>query len=85
MTPSKCRSCGAPIRWVVSVKGVPQPLDFEPNPAGPLVIDLKSVVRDGHTIHEERARKFEDLFDHGVERFMPHHATCPQAEKWRRK
>jgi hypothetical protein len=32
-----CRSCGAPIRWVVTEKGKRIPLDRDPQPDGNIV------------------------------------------------
>lgn len=82
---AKCKSCGAAILWVISIKGTSQPLDFEPNEKGNLVVDAKRIVRDGHVVIEDHARRYDELFDFGCDVFMPHHATCPQAAKWRKR
>lgn len=81
---SKCKSCGAAIRWAVTAKGKPQPLDFKPDPKGNTVIVAVTTVRDGHNVVEDRAQPFNPLLDVGLAVFMPHHATCKDAKAWKR-
>lgn len=74
---SNCRACGAPMIWAKTVNGSLQPFDAEPSEKGNVVI------KDGiaHVIKE-------DLFSEEApegQRFMPHHATCPEAKKFRKK
>lgn len=71
---STCRSCGAEILWVRSAKnGTLMPLDAVPDPNGNVELD-----DDGHAVVHGQA----DML--GGQRFMPHHATCPHADQWRR-
>lgn len=83
--PSKCRSCGKPLRWAVTAKGIAQPIDFLPDPKGNLVIETTQVVKDGHIEITDRVRVADPLFDRGVDLYMPHHAVCPAAAEWRKK
>ncbi|MEJ7724323.1 MAG: hypothetical protein WKF64_08465 [Ilumatobacteraceae bacterium] len=77
---SACRSCAAAIVWAVTDNGKRIPLDAHPTPAGSVrlhdTVPPRAVVV-GATI---------DLFDPTDDgtRYMPHHATCPQADEWRR-
>lgn len=73
--PERCRSCGARVIWRRnSSTGRWAPLDAEPNPAGNARVDDESYSIVGPP----------SLFDApDVERFMPHHATCPDAAAWR--
>lgn len=66
MSNTTCRTCGASIRFVrTAANDKLIPLDPEPNPDGNVeIIDGNAVVHTG-----------PDLF--GGQRFMPHHATCP--------
>jgi len=70
---ARCRSCGAPILWVVTVaSGKRMPLDAEPGPAGNLVL-----------LTGGRARAAEP--DDRPPLHTSHFATCPQAAEWRGK
>lgn len=69
----RCRSCDAPIIFARTTKGARIPLDAEPNPAGN--IELRQGI--AHVVTGER--------DPDVQRYMPHHATCPNAADWRQR
>lgn len=72
---STCRSCQAPIRWVrTATNNKLMPLNLEPDPAGNV-----TVTDDIATIH---APGQHGLLDND-ERWMPHHATCPDAAEWK--
>lgn len=71
-----CRSCRALILWCITKGGVRQPVDAKPTEAGNLVVERRGSVLFA---------RVADLFDKPGERFMPHHATCPQADEWRNK
>jgi hypothetical protein len=78
MQEGKCRGCGAKVLWYrTKASRALIPLDAEPNPRGNVVIDAEglAVVLGG------------GLFDEAPEgeRYMPHHATCPQAPNYKRK
>lgn len=84
---SKCRSCGAPIRWAITTGGASMPLDLEPNPDGNVVMTGRSSRSRMGTLSPEveviAGAPLPGLED-SRERFMPHHATCPDADEWRR-
>lgn len=69
-----CRSCGAPIIWVPTANGKKMPLDAEPNPSGNVII------RDGALMVGASAENVRD----GEQLLMPHWATCPESERFRR-
>jgi hypothetical protein len=78
---SACRACKAPLLWArteATGKGIP--LDAESHPDGNVVF-----VREGA---RDVARVLGPLevaaLDPDVERFMPHHATCPNVGEFRR-
>lgn len=84
---STCRSCGADVIWGRTPIGNLMPLNAEPNPDGnveahepprsasysnnaPMVI---VAVHPGPPLFTE----------HSI--YMPHHATCPDADTWRKQ
>lgn len=73
-----CRSCKARIVWAITARGKRMPFDMAPTRDGNMVLE-----RSGLAESLLRARPVE-LMDLGVERYMPHHATCPDADRWRR-
>lgn len=81
---SKCRSCGAAVLWAITEKGKRIPLDAEPNMKGNTMIEAETVEENGHMTERFVARIVSPLFDGSKPRYMPHHATCPDAKKWRR-
>lgn len=74
---SLCRSCKAKIRFAKTANGSQIPLDFEPNPAGNMIIDEEGIAR---------VIPKADLFNQREtgQVFMPHHATCPSAALYRK-
>lgn len=78
---AECRTCQQPIRWAKTEGGRPIPLDPEPGLHGNIIIedqggeDVAVVVRPPDPAGDTLA---------GV-KFVPHHATCPQADQWRRR
>lgn len=72
-----CRSCGAPMRFIRTRKGRAMPLDAEPDPSGNVVIaddDVAEVFPDSYAAAEAWGDR---------PRYLPHHASCPQAGDWR--
>jgi hypothetical protein len=70
-----CSSCRAPIFWAKSAStGKPMPIDAEPVDNGNLAIDAgKAFLLNA----EQRAA-------YRGPRYRSHHASCPDAAKWRR-
>lgn len=86
-----CRSCGAPILWVVTENGKRMPLDAEPTEAGKVIIRMggRGLPADAELAHvetkEETEARLKAREPAARTAFMPHHATCPQGREWRRK
>lgn len=76
-TSSLCRSCKARIFFAKTANGSQTPLDFEPNPAGNIVIDEEGIAR---------VIPKADLFNQQETRqiYMPHFATCSAAALYRK-
>lgn len=81
---SACRSCGAGIVWAVTTSGKRMPLDADPTPAG----NVQTTVEPPHDVlRAEVLGPLEvELLDPDARAGlrMPHHATCPHADDWRR-
>lgn len=78
-----CRSCGAAVLWAVTVHGNAMPLNASPDPTGNVVLTGRKIrTKAGGQMPE--CHVYGYLFDDDDDRYMPHHATCPQAEQWRR-
>lgn len=80
---SACRSCGAAILWARTKNGKAMPLDAEPTPEGNVVLTGEVVPSARGAVPICEVLAGPDLF--GAPLRMPHHATCPQADKWRRR
>jgi hypothetical protein len=65
----KCRSCGADIVWAVTPSGARQPLDAKPD---------KRIALE---MSDDGAPPLARI----VNTYTPHHATCPDAERWRKR
>lgn len=69
-----CKSCGASILWVTTkVSGRRMPLNAEPDPQGQMVL------RAGEASYLPLDQPWAGA------RYTSHHATCPQADSWRKK
>lgn len=81
---SKCRSCGAKILWaevVGSRKLIP--LDPEPSERGNVKVEQSwAGIPRAKTFGSLEALELRDA---GHELYVAHHATCPDADAWRRK
>ena len=69
-----CRSCHAPIIWALTGSAKSIPLDAQPNPAGNVEL-ADGIAKAWGTSH---------VWPEGTQRYMPHHATCPDGEEWKR-
>jgi hypothetical protein len=81
---SACRSCGAAVRWAVSVNGKRIPVDDQPVPDGNLVLSDPTpgayAPVASHYVEPEQA----PLFGDEPPRFVSHFATCPNADHHRK-
>lgn len=68
---SRCKSCGATVVWGRTRAGAKMPLDTPSVPDG-------SYVLDGGL-----ARPVELFDSKDRPRFVPHWASCPDADAWR--
>jgi hypothetical protein len=75
----ECSSCGAPIRWAKTIKGVGIPLDPEPSPRGNVVISEEGAALVYNSPGAVAAR-YE-----GEPRYLSHFATCPNADQHRKR
>ena len=77
----RCRSCGAEIRWARTEKGKRIPLDDEPTVKGNVTI-----ARQGdHVIASVLGpMEAEIARQEGRTLYLPHHASCPQGDAWKR-
>lgn len=81
---SRCRTCHAYILWARTTTGGVMPIDWRRNPDGNVVLvfepntdkPLAMVVGPADTLSPDAK---------AMPRHMPHYATCPQADEWRRK
>lgn len=73
-----CRSCGAPILWALTPKGLRMPLDVEPHPEGNVLL-----VGDGECRPLTAAEVTSGA--HPEQRHRAHFATCPHAAQHRRR
>lgn len=78
MNRAKCSKCRADIIWVKTAKGKNIPLDAAPNEAGNMYI---YGFGDDATAH---ALKKGESPPNNMPRYMPHHATCPNAKEFRK-
>jgi hypothetical protein len=71
----RCRSCSARIRWVRTARDKLMPLDADPTSDGTIVLDAagRAEVLAGQQTLDDRVR------------YTTHWATCPDAERWRRR
>ena len=78
----RCRSCGAPILWTVTVTGKNMPVDKVPSLNGNIMLGARhsgpplALVQKQQQLEEHKAR--------GTRLYVSHFATCKQSDKWRR-
>lgn len=70
------RTCKAQIFFAITQKGKKIPLDVAPNPEGSFVVEENHPDTPLAIWHTKAPRE-------GMERFMQHHATCPDVESFR--
>ena len=85
---STCRSCGAALTWVQTEAGKAMPLDAVPHPDGNVEMTGRwERSKMGATVPVVRVVVPQaSLFgDEAPTRYLPHFATCPQADEHRQR
>lgn len=88
---SKCRSCEAPVIWVVNAStGRRQPVDWEPSGSrGNLLLTYKGIDKGKAFGVEATVVSGAEIgrLDEGMRQWLrtSHFATCPQSDEWRSK
>lgn len=79
----KCGSirCDAVIFWAVTRNHKAMPINADPVPDGNAVITTSA---DGRRVEVEVLTPIEAMLREG-DKYMPHHATCPDAAYYRRR
>lgn len=93
-----CEACHRPVFWTLTRNRKRRPIDYEPDPDGNIV--LGDQVQPDELNREEWGRSYGRELWHEtvltkaeragwiVERdgplYMPHHATCPDVDRFRR-
>lgn len=79
---SRCRSCGAPVRWVITeANGKQMPLDPEGVPDGNVWVDH---WKAGMPV-VKMAMMGDAVPANVLTRYVSHFTTCPNADAWRAK
>lgn len=81
---STCRSCDAEIRWGMTTKGKLMPVDAAPAEDGNVVFTGRMRRTPQGAAPEVQVLTQAGLLGDDRERYMPHHASCPHRENWRR-
>jgi len=74
---SRCRSCGAHIRWAVTEKGRRIPLDLQPSSEGNIEIRNNAFGQPRAVVTGKG--------DDENRKFISHFATCPNSSAHRRQ
>jgi hypothetical protein len=82
---SDCRSCGARVTWAKSVTGKWMILDEDPTPAGNVSLSSRGTQYGRLEATVYRNAEAAELAHPGAPRYLDHHVTCPDAEKWRKE
>lgn len=75
-----CRSCGAEIVWAETVRGKRQPIDPLPVEKGKIVLREREGKAPLAIVVD-----VDPLPGMSEPKHLAHHATCPDAEQWRRR
>jgi hypothetical protein len=81
-TMSKCRSCGAEILWITTFSGKKMPVDAEKIHFYAGEGNELFVTDGGAVVHGTRAEEGQEHTHIG---YISHFATCPNADKHRRR
>ena len=73
-----CSACGVEIRWALTVKNKRMPLDATENPEGNVILNEQGRAEVLGPLERSIA------VAEGQPLYMPHHATCPNADEFRK-
>jgi len=79
---SKCKSCGAEIRWIKTFSGKSMPVDAEPVNFYADGGKELFVTSNGAVVHGTRT---DGTQDHTHIGYISHFATCPNADTHRKR
>ena len=93
-----CDACRRPVFWTLTKNRKRRPVDYHPNPEGNIVLGDRvepgeltrqewAAGRGREVWHETVLTKGERagwIVDRDGPLYMPHHATCPHVDKFRR-
>lgn len=82
---STCRSCGAKIKWIKTTAGKNMPCDPELVTADDCDAGIVLVTEEGDVVKITSQTVLSGEGCHSVEGYVSHFATCPNADKFRRK
>lgn len=77
---SKCKSCGAPLVWIRTTAGKNMPCNAEP-----VRFDYKLGSKDKVVTENGEVLPAEIRSDGSETGYIPHWATCPEADKHRKR
>lgn len=79
---SRCKACGAPIRWIKMKSGKAMPVDAQPIPYR---LEPPS-YKDALTLVTPEGKVCKGTYDPGADTvgYISHFATCPAAKEMRR-
>jgi hypothetical protein len=84
MTGDLCKSCGARVQWAMTERGKRMPVDYEPSPAGNILLQYRMNQPPlAVYLGADAIEHLDGLQRHRL--FTSHFATCPQAKRWRKK
>jgi hypothetical protein len=79
---TRCRSCEAPIRWARTAAGKAMPLDVEPSADGNVQLGWVGGEEIAIVLGSPADRAGAQV--DGIDLFVSHFATCPNASQHRR-
>lgn len=74
-----CEGCGVAVLWARTEKGHPQPVDIGDHPRGNMAVRFVAGQCRVRTLSKAAPELRE-----GEHRVMPHHASCPRADQFRK-
>jgi hypothetical protein len=79
-----CRACGAAMLWAETPDGNRQPFNPKPDPEGNRVLLGRGRDRSPLAVPVTALGDYEGAAPLSECFYMPHHATCPERDRFRR-